>query len=111
MSFAWPIFLLFVFFDTTQLITQAAIRASGHLMWGAIITALSYWLLGIPTAYFLALRGSFGIRGIWLGPTIAVTFNTIAYTIIFWCLDWDKLMKEAKKKRLEDNKHHNEAIK
>ena len=48
MRLAWVVFMVFVFFDTTQGIGSSAIRASGKQSVGALITGLAYWALGIP---------------------------------------------------------------
>ena len=49
-----------------------------------------------------------GIKGIWFGPTLSVAYNTIAYLLIFYCLDWDRLIKEAVTKREQDDKYQAE---
>ena len=33
-----------------------------------------------------------GIVGIWIGPTIATAFNTVAYQILFQKMDLEKLI-------------------
>ena len=98
----WPIFLVFVLFDTTQGNGMAAIRASGKQKWGAIVTSSSYWGLGIPIVCLLVFKADWGIAGIWLGPTIASVYNTAAYIVIFNCINWPELIEEAAKKRAQD---------
>jgi MATE family multidrug resistance protein len=53
MRLAWGIFMVFVFFDTTQGIGSSAIRASGKQGMGALITGIAYWGLGIPVSCLL----------------------------------------------------------
>ena len=54
---------------------------------GAFITGVAYWALGIPLTCLLVFWKTHGIRGIWVGPTVAVLFNTIAYQIIVKKMD------------------------
>lgn len=42
---------------------------------------------------------TFGIRGIWVGPTAAVVLITAAYQIIVSKTDWQKLIHEGEKSR------------
>jgi hypothetical protein len=66
-------------------------------------------VIGIPLSYVFCFKYNLGIKGIWVGPTVAVAMNTLAYILIFYCLDWDTLIEEAVKKR-EDYKLQ-EAVK
>ena len=104
MHLAWPLFMVFVFFDTTQGIAQAAIRASGKQQVGTLITSIAYIAVGIPLAALLCFKYNMGIKGIWAGPTVAVAINTVCYLLIFARLDWDKLIAEAAVKRQQDDK-------
>ena len=60
---------------------------------------MSYCAVAIPLICLLCFKYDFGIRGIWAGPSTAVAINTISYLIIFYCLDWDRLIAEAVAKR------------
>ena len=88
MRLSWNVFLVFVFFDTTQGVGSSAIRASGKQNMGALSTGLAYWALGIPLTCLLVFWQTWGIQGIWIGPTAAVAFNTISYQIIVKRTNW-----------------------
>ena len=102
MHLAWGIFMVFVMFDTTQSIGGSAIRGSGQQKIGSIITGLAYWAIGIPLCLLLCFVYDWGIRGIWMGPTSAVIFNTTAYHIIFQRLDWKRVIIDAANIRREN---------
>jgi len=85
---AWLIFNLFVIFDTTQGIASSALRASGKQKVGAVITGIAYWALGIPITCLMVFKFDLGTLGIWIGPTVACAFNTVAYLYIFNTIDW-----------------------
>ena len=44
------------------------------------------------------------VRGLWIGPTFAVLYNTIWYNAIICRLDWDKLILAVKKRKEEELK-------
>lgn len=104
MRLAWTVFTIFVFFDTTQNIGSNAIRASGRQKLGAFITGIAYWTLGIPVTCVLVFWQTWGIMGIWVGPTLAVLFNTVAYQIIVKSINWTELIREAEKGRADAKK-------
>jgi len=43
-----------------------------------------------------------GIIGIWVGPAIAVAFNTLAYLHLFSKFDIEKLIQESKDRQARD---------
>ncbi len=43
-----------------------------------------------------------GTFGIWIGPTVACAFNTIAYLFMFKRANWDELIKKQAAQRLKD---------
>jgi multidrug resistance protein, MATE family len=61
MRYCWPVFLTFVMFDTTQGIGGSAIRSSGKQKWGAFVTGVGYWAVGIPLAIVLAFKLDTGL--------------------------------------------------
>ena len=63
---------------------------------GSLIPAVSYWALGIPITLIFVFHFTHGIRGIWYGPTCAVLLNTVAYSLVFSCIDWETLIVEAR---------------
>ena len=40
-----------------------------------------------------------GIKGIWVGPTLSVIFITLAYQMIVYLTDWQKLFEEQREER------------
>lgn len=81
----------------------AVIRGTGKQNVGAIFTLTAYLLLGIPLAYFFGLHQDLGTRGIWIGPTAACAYLTIAYNILIVCMNWQKLFEEVRERRNNEN--------
>ena len=95
-SAAWYVLIAFTIFDTTQAMGIGIIRASGKQYIGAILTGVAYMLIGIPISYVCGFIYDLDNTGLWVGPTVAVAFNTICYNIIIVCMDWEKLIKSIK---------------
>jgi len=91
-----------VFFDTTQGIAQAAIRASGQQKNGAIVTFFAYWIIGVPVTVTSVWVQEKGLKGIWFGPTVAVCLLSLIYVNIFYTMDWEELIEKAAETREKD---------
>jgi len=48
-----------------------------------MITACAYFIIGIPATLVFVFKYDLGIKGIWMGPTLAVFFLTLTYMTIF----------------------------
>lgn len=77
---------------------MSVIRASGKQTSGAIITGIAYFALGIPISYVCAFNKGMSIRGLWVGPTVAVAFNSVMYNIIISCMNWKELITGIKER-------------
>ena len=99
---AWPVLLVFMFFDTTQAVAGSVVKACGKQGIAAFATSTSYWLCGIPLSYYCAFKTDFGIRGIWFGPTFAVAFMTLLYNTIIGCIDWQDLIAKIEQRRIDE---------
>jgi len=94
-EYAWPILIIFTFFDTTQALGSNFIKSSGNQGLGAIITGSAYFIVGIPVSYYLAFSRGLELRGLWWGPTLAVAYNTFWYNIIIYRIDWPELIRSV----------------
>ena len=45
---------------------------------------------------------SFGIKGLWLAPSLSNLFLTTTYITIFSGLDWEELIEKAREQREKD---------
>lgn len=76
---------LFQFFDAMQCQAAGFLRGVQDTrvpMWLAVI---SYWLIGIPSAYLLAFVLGLGPKGIWLGLVVGLGCAGILLMARFWC--------------------------
>jgi MATE family multidrug resistance protein len=58
---------VFQIFDGGQVIHAAALRGLTDVRVPAALTFVAYWLIALPMAYLLGIRGRFGPQGIWIG--------------------------------------------
>ena len=99
---AWWVLQIFVIFDTSQGISSAVIRGSGQQRLGSFITSTAYWIFGIPIAYLCVFVWNQGIRGLWIGPTVAVFYNTVCYSVLIQRVNWAELIRKSKERRAKD---------
>ena len=80
------------------------IKGTGKQGIGAIITGSAYFLGGIPLSFYLAFSCGLELRGLWWGPTLAVTYNTIWYNIIIYRIDWPELIRSVREREQVEKK-------
>ena len=88
MNTAWAIFIIFVFFDCMQAVSNGAISGltlTPKVMW---VTTISYWVIALPLSCMLMFHSHMSIEGLWYGPTLAVALNFFAYERTIRNADW-----------------------
>ena len=87
-SLAWPVFLVFILFDTLQVVTAAVMRATMQMGIGSILNITGYFLMGIPIAWYFAFHKEMGVKGIWCGPAFACMYLLVGYNIVISRINW-----------------------
>lgn len=62
-----PIATAFMFFDSVQVAANQLLRGLKDVKWPMLFTGISYWVVGFPIAYILALKTEVGANGVWYG--------------------------------------------
>ena len=62
-----PLAAGFMFFDAVQVAANQLLRGVSDVRWPMIITGISYWMIGFPVAFYLALHTEMGAPGVWYG--------------------------------------------
>ena len=62
-----PIATAFMFFDALQVAANQLLRGLKDVNWPMLYTGISYWVIGFPVAYILALKTDIGVNGVWYG--------------------------------------------
>ncbi len=85
-----PIAATFMFFDAVQVAANQCLRGLKDVNLPMIFTAISYWGIGFPVAYYLGLKTSVGANGIWYGLLAGLISASIFLGARFWYLAWKK---------------------
>jgi len=62
-----PLAATFMFFDALQVGANQLLRGLKDVTAPIWITGISYWLIGFPIAFYLALHTDIGANGVWFG--------------------------------------------
>jgi len=87
-SVAMPLFALSLPGDGVNCCLQGVLRGSGRLVTGAVVNIIMYWLIGIPTAAFLAFKAQYHMNGLWGGVAIVNTLIGLVMGIVFYRIDF-----------------------
>lgn len=77
-----PVFALSLPGDGANIVLQGLLRGSGRQETGAITNLMSYWILGIPLAAYLAFKQQLGLYGLWWGIVITNCFQGTVMVVI-----------------------------
>lgn len=70
----------FQLFDGTQIVGLGILRGIGDVNIPTLITFVAYWLIGIPSGYYLGIVLGLGANGIWYGLTLGLL---VSATLLF----------------------------
>jgi MATE family multidrug resistance protein len=73
----------FELFDGLQVVATGALRGLGNTRVPAIAHFMGYWIFGLPISWALCFHYGWGVRGIWLGLTVALILIGVAL-ILSW---------------------------
>lgn len=82
--------------DGVQAVVLGALKGLQDVKIPAIITFISYWLIGFPISYYLGLKTDLGAIGVWIGLLAALTAASI-FLIIRFERQINKLIKSKNK--------------
>ena len=74
---------LFQISDAIGVVSANALRGYKDTNWLFVLSLISYWVLGLPTGYILALTNlwvpAMGVQGFWIGIIVGLTVGAIAF--------------------------------
>lgn len=68
---------LFQLFDGVQVVGLGVLRGIGDVNIPTLITFFAYWVIGVPSAYLLAIHADIGIKGVWYGLTLGLLTSSL----------------------------------
>ncbi|GFH30761.1 multidrug and toxic compound extrusion protein, partial [Haematococcus lacustris] len=78
-----PILALNIVFDGVNVVLNGVLRACGRQALGARLQLCSYWLLGVPLAYFLGIKLGLGPKGFVAASGLASLTQALLCCTIF----------------------------
>lgn len=77
-----PVICFYQVADQLQGSNYGPFRATGRLGASALITLVSFWLIGLPLAFFLCFNSKYnmGLYGLWIGMGIGSLFAAVGET-------------------------------
>lgn len=72
---------LFQLFDGTQVVGLGVLRGMGDVNIPTLITFIAYWIIGLPSGYFMGVHLGMGVEGIWYGLTMGLLTSSI---LLYW---------------------------
>ncbi len=75
-----PIAAAFQVFDGTQVVGCGILRGMGRVRPATAFNLIGYWCLGLPLGGWLALRGGYGLAGLWWG--LALGLAVVACSLV-----------------------------
>ena len=82
------ILLIYIWFDTIHGVQSGIIRGLGLQVYGSVYTLICYYIIGLPLALHFAFTARLGIKGLWLGYTIACIILDAGFAVIILKPDW-----------------------
>ena len=83
-----PIAAAFMLFDAAQVAANQLLRGLKDVKVPMIMTGVSYWVIGFPTALYLGLFTPVGAVGIWYGLLAGLAAASVLLGARFWQLAW-----------------------
>lgn len=69
--------------DSGQVLTQGLLRGVQDTRVPMILTAIAYWLIGVPAGYLIGIRAGYGAEGIWVGLIVGLIAAFIGLSLRF----------------------------
>lgn len=63
---------IFQFFDSMQVVLSGILRGLKETRLPSIMVFIGYWIIGLPTGYYLAFYKELGAIGLWIGLAISL---------------------------------------
>src|SRR5262249_46388475 len=73
----------FELFDGLQVVATGSLRGLGDTHTAAIAHFVGYWIFGLPIAWALCFHFDWGVRGLWVGLTVALVLIGMALIVVW----------------------------
>ncbi|XP_044777738.1 multidrug and toxin extrusion protein 2 [Neomonachus schauinslandi] len=92
-----PIYIVFQLFEAVCCVYGGVLRGTGKQAFGAIVNAITYYVVGLPLGIVLTFVVRMRIMGLWLGMLACGLLVTAAFAVYTGRMDWKLAAEEAQK--------------
>ena len=79
-----PFLSLFTLIDGLAAVGSGVLRGGGKQLIGAILNVISFYMIGIPVAYYLCFHTILEVRGLMMGLSVGTCFQIIVLLILIF---------------------------
>jgi MATE family multidrug resistance protein len=73
----------FQIFDGVQVVGAGSLRGAGDTRFPFLANFLGHWFIGLPVAWFLGVKGTLGVVGLWWGLCVGLMAVSVAVLLRF----------------------------
>ena len=82
--------------DAVQVMLQGVIKGLGIQQRAQNSALVSFFCVGLPSAYLLAFHYGYGIEGLWYGYSIGLLILVLLYSFLIFTADWNEIVKNIR---------------
>ncbi|XP_073653445.1 multidrug and toxin extrusion protein 2 isoform X1 [Tursiops truncatus] len=90
-----PLYVVFHLFEAVCCLYGGVLRGTGRQAFGAVVNAVTYYVIGLPLGVVLTFVVGLGITGLWLGMLACVCLAAAAFVTYTACMDWKRAAEEV----------------
>ncbi|KAL5478917.1 ERC1_2 [Sanghuangporus weigelae] len=104
-----PLVALYQIVDGLQACCAGVLRARGKQTTGALLNLSAYYIFGIPIGLWLAFPRNLGLKGLWIGLTVALFYCSVVGLWLCLRTDWEKEVRKVEM-RMEKERMQGERL-
>ncbi|XP_029067656.1 multidrug and toxin extrusion protein 2 isoform X2 [Monodon monoceros] len=93
-----PLYVVFHLFEAVCCLYGGVLRGTSRQAFGAVVNAVTYYVVGLPLGVVLTFVVGLGITGLWLGMLACVFLAAAAFVTYTACMDWKRAAEEVQKR-------------
>lgn len=96
-----PLLALFQVTDGVAGVTGGILRGTGRQALGAYLNIVAYYVIALPLGTWLTFKGHYGLPGMWMGLTVALTISSAGGLWLVLRTDWDKELEKVQARMVD----------
>ncbi|KAI5677278.1 hypothetical protein M9H77_08228 [Catharanthus roseus] len=105
-----PLLGISLFMDGIKGTLPGVARGCGWQHLGAIVNLASFYVFGIPIAVILCFVFKLRGKGLWIGILSGGTMQSLLYSIITYCTNWENQAIKARERLFKEKHWHDDVL-